>query len=152
MGVESANYKVLFRNGSLDDVRDMLRHLRAEQQVSETFEKWVLNGERHWIDLMLLPGPENRPMLSIRVALCNPADVEKVLHVVLTEVLQSLDGKLRDEQTGKTYCDLAGTNWTELQAAFSDKRDQFQRNFGPFEAAISGENVFPILTASRRGS
>lgn len=148
MGLESANYLLSPRDG-VEHVPTVLASLGAEQRTpfpGSDFPRWVLRTGHSWIDVMLgNMGPEQKSAISIRMALSNPVAAHSELRRLLSALLEQAPGKLLDKQTRRSYASLDDASWREIEDALSNKRIEFQRNFGPFEAAISGEDVFPTL-------
>ena len=91
--------------------------------------------------------PEHTPTISIQIALSNPTTAHAALRVLMTALLESLPGVLFDRQTRRSYTHLDHGTWHDIESALLKRRDEFQRNFGPFEAAISADDVFQTLRA-----
>jgi hypothetical protein len=148
MGLESANYLLAPRAG-VDRVPALLASLGAEKRTpfpGSDFQRWVLRTGQSWIDVMVGNlGPEQRPAISIRIALSNPVAAHTELRHLMSALLEHAPGELLDKQTRRSYARVDDDTWREIDEALSSKRADFQRNFGPFEAAISGEDVFPTL-------
>jgi hypothetical protein len=154
MGLESANY-VLAPRGGVESVPEVLASLGAEERSSfpgTDFPRWVLRNPESWIDVMAGNfGAEQRPAVSVRIALSNPVAAHAVLRRLLSTLLEHVPGLLLDKQSRRTYAQLDDESWYEIEGTLDSKRADFQRNFGPFEAAISGEDVFSALR-SRNGN
>jgi hypothetical protein len=90
-------------------------------------------------------GPQQKPAVSIRISLSNPVEAHVYLRQLMTALLSHAPGVIFDKQTRRSYDHLDDDGWREIESALSRKRLEFQRNFGPFEAAISGEDVFSTL-------
>jgi hypothetical protein len=148
MGLESANYLLAPRDG-IDTVHAVLAKLGAEERTSfqgSDFPRWVIRNDESWIDVMAGNfGSEQSPAVSIRIALSNPVGAHVALRRLLGVLLEHVPGVLLDKQSRRSYTQLDDESWREIESALSNKRADFQRNFGPFEAAISGEDVFPAL-------
>lgn len=152
MGLESANYFISVKDGwaRLDEV---LLRLGAERRdaFAPGLDRWIIRGDRYWIDLMSGEfGGGETPGISVRVALCNPPDVEIAVRHVLAALMNEFNGQLYDVQTSQSYRALDDASWAQVQEAFAAKRAQFRQYFGSFEAAMSGEDVFPRLDELRR--
>lgn len=152
MGFESANYMLVPTDG-VGAVSSILQQLGSEEQdpfPSSNFARWILRGERYWIDVMVGGfGPDRKPSVSIRIALSNPVEAVEVLHRILRELMERAPGQLFDSQTRRSYAGMSDEIWQDIQTGFEKKRERFQQQFGPFEAAISGEDVFPALNARK---
>lgn len=149
MGVESANYSVSVTDGlaRFDEVLLRLGGTRKQDESASSFDRWIVSGERHWIDVMRGKlGTGGEPAISVRVAVCNPPDVESVLRQVLATLLKEFSGQLRDGQTCRSYRALDDASWSEVQEAFAAKRAQFRQHFGDVEAAVSGDDVFEAVS------
>jgi hypothetical protein len=148
MGLESANY-LHVPDGGVEPVEAVLASLGGEKRdpfPGSDFPRWVLRSPACWIDIMLGDlGPGGRPAVSIRIALSNPVVAHAELRRLMGALLHSMPGFIFDKQTRRSYTDIREDNWREIESELCKKRDDFQRNFGPFEAAISGEDVFPTL-------
>jgi hypothetical protein len=148
MGLESANY-LLVPDAGIAVARDAIESFGAstrEPFPASNFERWVIRGDRYWIDVMTGQfGSDARAAISLRIALSNPLEADDVLGRLLKNLMARMPGILFDKQTGRSYRHFDENNWRELHAALNQKRAEFQRDFGPFEAAISGEDVFPTL-------
>lgn len=155
MGVESANYLLLPKDdgSAVSNVLTALGAERREVSKGSSFDAWVLRGDGYWIDVIVGPlGPNRREAISLRIALSNPQSAAVVLRHLMAELLRVAPGELADLQTRRTHSGLGEDEWREIYAAFVLKRDEFQRHFGPFEAAISGDDVFDALHAQRSGA
>lgn len=152
MGLESANYFVGVKEGWVRHEEVFLRlGARKRDPFGTSFDRWIVRTERYWIDLMSGDfGSPGKPAISVRVALCNPPDVESALRDVLTALLREFGGKLHDVQTNRSYGALDDASWSEVLEAFAAKRSQFRQYWGTFEAAISGEEVFSRLDEYRK--
>lgn len=160
MGVESANYLLIPSEG-VENAVEVLRSFSATQRspfpsspvgrpVRSDFDRWVIQGELYWIDVMVgALGPDDQTAISFRVALSNPVQTEDVLRRLFDEFMARVPGTLVDRQTRRTYLKLGNDAWEEILEAFRGKRAEFQAHFGPFEAAISGEDVFPRLKGEK---
>lgn len=149
MGVESANYVYALSPHNCD-VDKTLEKLGAVKQRADPgrFDYWVLKGERYWIDFQL--GSFNAQCaLSIRVALCNPVDVLVVLRNVFEVLSDTCAGTLLDKQSGLKHSRWSEAAWGTVEEAYAGKQAEFQKYFGPFEAAISGSDVFETLRERR---
>jgi hypothetical protein len=150
MGLESANYLIAPRDG-VDRVETVLASLGAEKHtpfLGGDFPRWVLRTDASWIDVMVGDlGPRQTPAVSIRVALSNPVAAYAELRRLMGGLLEQMPGVLLDRQTRRSYAQVDDDSWREIESALGVKRAEFQRTFGPFEAAISGEDVFPTLRA-----
>lgn len=148
MGIESANYTI-FPGADCEAVDEVLLRAKAVPVSTSSpvgFQKWVVRGDRYWIDLMRGNfGPARREALSIRIALCNPLDADEVLRTTLGGLLTELRGTLMDGQTKRTYETLDDEAWNEIVVALTIKRDQFRQFFGALEAPIGGDEVFAEL-------
>jgi hypothetical protein len=148
MGLESANYLLALRGG-VECVPAVLASLGAEERTpfpGSDFRRWVLRTRQSWIDVMVGNlGPEQVPAISIRIALSNPVAAHAELRRLISALLEHTPGEVLDKQTRRSYVRVDDDIWREIDDALSSKRAEFQRNFGPFEAAVSGEDVFPAL-------
>jgi hypothetical protein len=148
MGLESANY-VVVPNAGVAGVDEVLASLGAERRTpfpGSDFPRWVLRSDNYWIDVMVGDlGPERKPGVSIRIALCNPIEAHAQLRDLMLALLESMPGVIFDKQTRRSHNGMSEETWRGLEGALSEKRAEFQRHFGPFEAAISGEDVFSKL-------
>lgn len=148
MGLESANY-LMVPAGGVDSVTEVLAAQGASRRSpfpAGGFERWVLQSSESWIDVMVGDfGPEQEPAISIRISLSNPVKAHAHLRELMSALLNQVPGVVFDKQTRNSYDQIDDDAWREIESALSQKRAEFQRNFGPFEAAISGEDVFPTL-------
>jgi hypothetical protein len=148
MGLESANY-LLVPDSGVDQVEAVLTSLGAEKQTpfpGSDFPRWVLRTHESWIDVMVGDlGPERKSAVSIRIALSNPVAAHAELRRLMVALLDRMPGVLFDRQTRRSYLEVREDTWAEIENALRAKRADFQQNFGPFEAAISGDDVFPKL-------
>ena len=147
MGIESANYTITLKDG-LERVPEVLAQLGGLQRhgVRNDFQTWIFEDDHYWIDVMTGSfGPNSSLAISVRVALCNPVDVEMRLRQLLTDLLGHFGGRLYDSQTSRSYTKVDDPAWTDIYGGFAAKRAQFRQHFGSFEAAISGERVFDVI-------
>jgi hypothetical protein len=148
MGLESVNYVVVPAVG-VASAAQVIAALGAEERSQfpgREFSRWVLRNDQCWIDLMVGDlGPDAKPAISVRLAVTNPAGALAQLRAVLGTLLEHMPGKLFDKQTRRSYDRIDDDSWSEIEDSINKKRVEFQKNFGPFEAAISGEDVFPTL-------
>jgi hypothetical protein len=153
MGLESANY-IFVPKENVAAATSVLLSLGAKKRAPsppfEDYDRWVLNGEQHWIDVMVGSfGPNSKMAVSIRVALPNPAMVENELRRLMAELMEQAPGRLYDQQTRRWHAQMDEDVWHDIWAAYKKKRAHFQQHFGLFEAPISGDDVFPMLQASK---
>ena len=155
MGVESANYAFV-PDQPLEAIPRLMVELGAEERSpfpATNFQRWALRGEHYWIDIMLGSlGPSSRPSVSVRVALCNPLEVGCPMEQLFQLLLRELQGTLLDRQTKRSYRSLDQASWLQVWDAFCKKKEEFHCNFGVFEAAISGDDVFACLAARNNES
>lgn len=152
MGIESANYMIA-PSGDMGALSRILLDLGCNLRSSSgELERWVLSGERYWIDVMIGPlGPNRTLAISVRLALSNPIEAIDVLRRVLSELLSHVSGELFDSQTGKAHSAMSDESWESIREGLTKKQEEFQQYFGPFEAPVSGDDVFAALR-TRRGS
>lgn len=152
MGLESVNF-LLAPDDGVERVETVLASLGAEKRTpfpGSDFPRWVLRSDESWIDIMvgdLRPG--RKAAISIRMALSNPVRAHTALRELMNALLEHMPGLVLDKQTGRSYREMGEDTWSEIESGLTKKRADFQQNFGPFEAAISGEDVFATLRSRK---
>jgi hypothetical protein len=139
MGIESTVYQLIPETQESLCARQVLLDFGAEE-VDE--HRFVLRGPEHWIDIQV-GVPE--PLVSLRVALCNPTSVLDVLRSVLAALLRGCEGEIVDIEGDRRISVLDEDTWRVLLASYELRRQEFRRQFGEMEAAISADEVFDYL-------
>lgn len=139
MGVESAVYQVVPAAGTSDVYVSALVDIGAERRGEHYL---VLRGRCHWIDLEVdMPAPS----VGIRVSFTNPADVVSEISQLFDTFARVGTAKIFDPTGKRRFSIEDGTLVEELLADFVRRREVFQRYFGPFEAAVSAQDVFRLM-------
>ncbi|MEM6989354.1 MAG: hypothetical protein AAF721_02615 [Myxococcota bacterium] len=142
--MESANYSVVLGAGA--EPTTLLEDLGAVRAIGRAGARWVLRDPTYWIDVLVLNrGEAPQTVASVRVALCNPPEVEPALRRVLHALLTAGPTGVHDAQTGRRYVRLDEDVWGELLEAYRRKRARFQDHFGTREMPVSGDDVFEAL-------
>lgn len=143
MGIESAVYRFVPRERDSAPARAALVEAGAEVVGPNHL---VLAGPQYWIDVEIDVPP---PMVSLRVAFTNPPLIVKELR----DVFATLEGSGYGEVVDMAAHDRFGVDdkacLEQLLRVFELRREAFQRDFGPFEAAVSANEVFKLLRAHR---
>ena len=144
MGIESAVYQYVADPSESNLAREALVRLGA---VAIDEKHFVLRGPRHWIDAQLgLP----EPLVSLRVALCNPIDVLDVLRSVFAGLLRTGGGEILDVATDRRMSALDEGSWHYVSLSYLSRREDFHRLFGDMEAPISADTVFDHVEHNER--
>lgn len=146
MGVESAVCRVVPAAGASDAYVSALLDAGAEW-LGEG--RLVLRGRRFWIDLEVdVPAPS----VGLRVSFSNPAGVVSEIRRLFDVVARAGTGVVIEPAARRRFSLDDDTKVEELLADFSRRRETFQREFGPFEAAVSAEDVFRLMRERSAGS
>lgn len=146
MGVESAVYRYVPASGESALLREALIEAGAEVVKDDEL---VLRGPSHWIDVQL---DRPAPSVGLRVAFSNPVGVAGELRRVLAILSGTGRGEVVDPATRARIPSDDDTQIGELLAAFERRREAFQRDYGPFEASVSGGDVFRLMRERRGGA
>lgn len=147
MGVESAVYRFLpasesFANSSVDTL------IKIGAKVDRT-DELVLRGPGYWIDIQLnMPTPS----VGLRVAFSNPPEVTNKLREAIVALGSDSGGHVVDLSTGERGSAIDAEYQDRLLADFRRRQEAFQRDFGPFVAAVSARDVFRLIREGVNGA
>jgi hypothetical protein len=85
------------------------------------------------------------PSVGLRVSFSNPGDVVSEIRRVLDVLARAGDGDVVDPTAKRRFSVEDGPGVEELLADYVRRREVFQRDFGPFEAAVSADDVFRLM-------
>lgn len=143
MGIESAVYRFVPSAGSPEPSVSALVAAGAEKRDGGHL---VLRGPRHWIDIQVdVPAPS----IGLRVAFSNPVAVVAEIRRVLAVLASSGPGEVVDPARRRRFSITDDEQVNELLTDFEGRRDAFQRDFGPFEVAVSADDVFRLMRERR---
>lgn len=109
----------------------------------------VLRGQRYWIDVEV---DVSAPSVGLRVSFSNPADVVSEIRRVFSVLARVGVGDVFDPTAKRRFSVEDATEVEELLAGYVRRRETFQRDFGPFEAAVSADDVFRLMRERSAGS
>lgn len=139
MGMESAVYRFVPSVGSSTPYVSALVAAGAEKRDSGHL---VLRGLGHWIDIQVdVPAPS----VGLRVAFSNPVVVVAEVRRVIAVLASTGPGELVDPARRRRFSIADYQQVNELLTDFEGRRSAFQRDFGPFEAAVSADDVFRLM-------
>lgn len=102
----------------------------------------VLRSPNFWIDVEIdVPAPS----VGLRVSFTNPASVVGEVRKTLSVLGASGPGDMVDPVRRARFSIKDEQKVDELLDLFSERQKEFQRYFGPFEAAVSADAVFRLL-------
>lgn len=148
MGLESANYKFTVRNHNPSDFVPILEELGAVPKAPEDggFLPFELKTDEYFIDFMVYPNEEKSFVtLSLRVALCNPDTVVLKVINILSKLAERFQGTIFDQNAKASFLSIGDKERIQIMDAFVNKKAEFQKWYGNFTAAISGEKVFEYI-------
>lgn len=146
MGVESAVYRVVPAAGTSEPYVSALLDAGAERRGEGRF---VRRGQRYWIDIEVdVPAPS----VGLRVSFSNPADVVSEIRRVFDVLARVGAGDVFDPTAKRRFSVEDVTKVEKLLADYLGRREMFQRHFGPFEAAVSADDVFRLMRERSAGS
>lgn len=139
MGVESAVYRAVPAAGTSAPYVSALVDAGAERRGEG---RLVLRGQRYWIDMEVdVPAPS----VGLRVSFSNPTDVVSQIRRVFDALAYAGNGEVVDPTAKRRFSVEDATKVDELLADYVRRREVFQRDFGPFEAAVSADDVFRLM-------
>ncbi len=143
MGVESANYQICY-DGSLEQELERAVGVLGADVVSSSGRatEGVVQSDEFWIDLQIW---SERPLVSVRVALCNPPGVLPMLRTILSTFAVLGRATVVDVDGDAHYEDLGARSWSGIVESFERRRAAFRDRFGDYTAAISADDVFARL-------
>jgi hypothetical protein len=148
MGVESANLQYLSDPTGSDYFDDVLRGLSVREVDGQIggYDYYAVVDEGCWIDLQVRSGGESsRLSISIRVALCNPPQLEAALCYLLERLFKFCGGRIANKDTRERFEVYDKEAWSKIWSAYLRKREKFREQYGDFEAAISGSEVYDYM-------
>jgi hypothetical protein len=145
VGVEAANFVFIPNTARGSELVAIVESLGATRFGSKE-GRYVVRGDDHWIDLKIgTYGRRRVPSVSVRVALSNPPPAYGVLTRLLASLLRLGGGQVIDPQSREEFSELDQAAQDRVRSALEARRADFERQFGPLEAAISGDDVFDYL-------
>lgn len=145
MGVESANFVFIPDTARGSELVAIVESLGATRFGSKE-GRYVVQGDDHWVDLKVGPyGRRRLPSVSLRVALCNPPAAYCVLARLLASLLRLGGGQVLDLKSREGFSELDEAAQDRVCSTLKSRRADFEHQFGPLEAAISGDDVFDYL-------
>lgn len=149
MGLESATFSFIPQAGcTVKSLKDTLSRLGAESSPAapSAFDDFVYRSASYWIDLRAFEQKsDGLAVLSIRIALCNPAEVRKAFRSLLERLMVDVAGTLTDLRSKGRWRDTSSENLDQIELCLLNQQQAFVRDFGSFEAAISGDEVFEAM-------
>jgi hypothetical protein len=148
MGLESANYVLYSSKLEASQLVRIIQNLGGSENsdTSTGNREFSIQGERYWIDLQRLAQSQTgRPVIFIRVALCNPHDVGQHLKQLLTELFKIGDTVMTDTRSKLQWIEWNDKSWDQLWESYQHQQAEFKQTFGNYEAAISAGKVFENL-------
>lgn len=145
MGVESAVYRFVPEGDNSDAAVASLVSAGAKRTDERHL---VFRGSGSWIDIEVDVPP---PSIGIRVAFSNPVAVANEIRGILSTLAASGAGDIVDPARKSRFKVGDPDKVDDLITAFGQRRDEFQKYFGSFEAAVSGSDVFRILRERSSG-
>lgn len=149
MGRESANFLFIPKQDDaccIDSAFASLGITETTGRDRSPYRYYTYRSARFWIDLQVgnLVGSVNNA-ISIRIALCNPQDVELAFQQLIEALLLRCGGSLIDRQRGSVYDGTDMDGWRLIQESYRLQKATFITFFGKFEAPLSGDDVFEAL-------
>jgi hypothetical protein len=147
MGLESANYLYVSDGETSRRLPDLLSFLGARPADETGRGRYVYHGPEFLIEILVpQPDREDRSQISIRVALVNPVGVGRALKTLLKTIFaHGESGYLLDMQTKRKWRKIDDTTWSDIWDTFTQRREEFRKRFGDFEAPISADDVFRVM-------
>lgn len=145
MGVESAVYRFIPLSKNSDAPVAALVAAVAERRDENHL---VVRSQDFWIDFEIdVPIPS----VGLRVSFTNPASVVEEIRRILSVLESSGAGDLLDPVRKLRFTIDDEQKVDELLDLFFERRKEFQRYFGPFEAAVSADAVFRLMRERSSG-
>jgi len=149
MGLESATFSfVPHQRQTLASLSETLRLLGAASRCASQppFKDFVYRSVGYWIDLRAFEQKsDGLAVLSIRIALCNPAEVRKAFRSLLERLMDDVVGTLTDLRGKSRWHDANSETLDQIELCLLNQQEVFEQDFGKFEAAISGDEVFEAM-------
>ena len=154
MGLESANYKILFKSEDLEkitrEIQDTIGAVRIEKN-NDSLTSFVLKSDESLIDFQIIPADAGgQTRLSLRLALCNPAKSIEIVLSIINVILSKYDATALDEAVGKYILKLSELDKKEIRDSFRRRKSDFQKWFGNFTAPLSADDVFDYIREMKR--
>ncbi len=141
MGLEVKNFLFVFdKVKALKDITEVIHFdevVRNDEQVL-----LVKKDDEYWIDLLSFSTEIKE--LSIRIALCNPAQAfTRELRKLFNELFDLVKGSfLLDRDSGKKYYQLENAAWEEITENYQERKMVFTSIYGKDESAISSNDFY----------
>ncbi len=106
MGLESANYKILFKSEDLEkitrEIQDTIGAVRIEKN-NDSLTSFVLKRDESLIDFQIISADAGgQTRLSLRLALCNPAKSIEIVLSIINVILSKYDATCSRPQLNRT--------------------------------------------------
>ena len=147
MGLEASNYFFKSKKYSKKtEIRENLKLLNVSKLKQLSEDSYILFNTEYWIDLMLTD--QNGYDISIRVALCNPADgIEGGLKCLFKELFGIFgEGVLIDVDHNKKYTELSTSNWRELWNNLQGRKSNLETTYGELKLPISSSLFYKYIS------